>query len=107
MEKPIFSNAPRLINIGDAAPPGELYSMVTPQNQANLFMSRWLRCLALGLAPKTRVDRAWRWLAWKIPRRLVYWCAVRLIAHATSGKYSAQEVPALVAIDALNRWEVR
>jgi len=39
-----------------------------------------------------------------IPRSLVYFCAIRLIAHATQGKYSSQIVPELTAMDALKRW---
>jgi hypothetical protein len=44
-------------------------------------------------------------LAWRMPRRLVYWCAIRVGAHATQGPYSKQEVPALTFMDALKRWE--
>jgi hypothetical protein len=44
-------------------------------------------------------------LAWRMPRKLVYWCAIRLGAHATQGQYSNQEVPALTFMDALKRWE--
>ena len=43
-------------------------------------------------------------LAMVIPRSLVYFCAIRLIAHATQGKYSSQIVPELTAMDALKRW---
>lgn len=43
-------------------------------------------------------------LAWMMPRRLVYWCAIRLFAHATQGRYSDQVVPDLTAADALKRW---
>ena len=39
-----------------------------------------------------------------MPRWLVYWCAVRLIAYATTGKYSDTVVPELTAMDALARW---
>jgi hypothetical protein len=45
------------------------------------------------------------WIAWKLPRLLAYWCAVRVHAHATTGAYSRQVVPELTAIDALKRWE--
>lgn len=45
------------------------------------------------------------WIAWHTPRRLVYWCAVRLHAHATQGPYECQVVPHLTALDALKRWE--
>jgi hypothetical protein len=49
-------------------------------------------------------DRVWQWIAWRLPRRLVMWAAVRLIIHATAGEYSAQVVPELTAMDALRRW---
>lgn len=51
-------------------------------------------------------DKAWMWLAWLMPRRLAYWCTIRLGAHATTGKYSAQVVPELTFTDALKRWEL-
>ena len=54
---------------------------------------------------KTRRDRMWRWLAHKMPKRLVYFCAIRLAAHATTSGYSSEEVPALLFMDALQRWE--
>jgi hypothetical protein len=44
------------------------------------------------------------WLAWRLPRRLVYWAAIRLMTHATYGKWRSN--PGEVnLIDALNRWE--
>lgn len=43
-------------------------------------------------------------LAWRLPRPLVYWCAIRLMAHATTGQYGTTEAPALLAMDALKRW---
>lgn len=43
-------------------------------------------------------------IAWALPKSLVYWCAVRLMVYATQGKYENQVVPALLAIDALRRW---
>lgn len=44
-------------------------------------------------------------LAWMLPRRLVMWAAIRLIAHATTGKYGSVTVPEVTAMDALKRWE--
>jgi len=52
-------------------------------------------------------DMFYEWLATKLPRRLVYCCAIRLGAYATVGSYSWQEVPALHFIEALQRWEAR
>ncbi len=40
-----------------------------------------------------------------LPRKIVYWCAIRLIAKATTGKHSTQIVPELTAMDALKRWD--
>lgn len=40
-----------------------------------------------------------------LPRWLVYWCAIRLVAHATAGKHGAQLVSDMTAMDALDRWE--
>ena len=51
------------------------------------------------------MDRFWKAIAWCLPRRLVMWCAVRLMAHATQGPWGNQEVPALLAMDALQRWD--
>jgi hypothetical protein len=48
----------------------------------------------------------WRQLAWMLPGSLVYWAAVRLMAHATTGRHSDTVVPELTATDALQRWEV-
>ena len=45
------------------------------------------------------------WLAWHLPRRLAYWCAVRVGAHATTGEYGAEETPSLLFTDALERWD--
>lgn len=45
------------------------------------------------------------WVSKRLPRRLVYWSAVRVLANATSGKYSNTEVPALTGMEALMRWK--
>jgi hypothetical protein len=42
---------------------------------------------------------------WCLPRWLVYWCSIRLIAYATQGEYANTIVPDLTAMDALKRWE--
>lgn len=51
---------------------------------------------------REKISRA---IAWILPRDLVYWCAVRVGAHATTGKYGSQEVPRLRLIEALERWK--
>ena len=49
-------------------------------------------------------EKIWMWLAWRLPKELVKWAAIRLMAHATQGPYSNQVVPELSAMDALKRW---
>jgi len=52
--------------------------------------------------------RAKEWLgmklAWMLPRYIVMWASVRMIAHATQGEYGNTIVPELSAMDALKRW---
>lgn len=43
-------------------------------------------------------------IAWVLPKSIVYWCSIRLMAHATQNEYSNQIVPELSAMDALQRW---
>lgn len=56
-----------------------------------------------------RIDFAdWRergamWLAYRLPRRVVYWAACRLLAHA-SYTHSQREVDALSPADCLKAW---
>ena len=50
-------------------------------------------------------DKIAMWIAWKLPKRVVYWCAIRVTAHATTGDYSHQIVPDLTAMDAVQRWD--
>lgn len=47
----------------------------------------------------------YKWIAWKLPKNLIYWCAMRLFAHATSGEYGNTVVPELTAMQGLERWE--
>lgn len=51
-----------------------------------------------------RADTWWRRLAFKMPRGLAYWCAIRVGAYATTGRYGNQVVPELLFMDALQRW---
>ena len=39
-----------------------------------------------------------------LPKDVVYFCAIRVMANATTGKYSKQIVPNLKAMTALERW---
>ena len=52
------------------------------------------------------MDHFWYGIALMLPRKLVYWCGIRLLTHATAGKYSYQVVPELTVLKALKRWEI-
>jgi hypothetical protein len=43
-------------------------------------------------------------IAYLLPRRLVYFCGIRIVAHATTGEYGNTIVPELSAMDAIGRW---
>ena len=45
-----------------------------------------------------------QWLAWKMPKRLAYWAAIRIISYATTGPYGNTIVPELTVTEALKRW---
>lgn len=49
-------------------------------------------------------DKLWRWVASKLPRKLVYLAAIRMWAFATSGDYSDTDASTLTVVDALTRW---
>lgn len=51
------------------------------------------------------MDNIVMWIAWHLPRKVAYWAAIRIGAHATQGKYGTQIVPDLSFMDALKRWE--
>lgn len=48
---------------------------------------------------------AWQAIAWRLPHELVRWCFVRVVAHATTGRFGWTVVPKLSAMDALKRWD--
>lgn len=51
-------------------------------------------------------DGVARWVAYRLPRRVVYFAAIRLGAHATgSPEHAHTEVPELRFVDALERWQ--
>lgn len=54
-----------------------------------------------------RAERALRWFVWRLPRRLVMWCYIRVAAHATTGQFSNTIVPEIGMMEALDRWDVR
>lgn len=59
-----------------------------------------LQCKSAKIA-----ERFWMKLAWILPRSLVYFASIRLVAFATMGRYGNTVVPELTAMDAIQRWE--
>lgn len=51
------------------------------------------------------LDSTYQKIVSRLPKKIVYFCAIRLMAHATCGKYGDTEVPKLDIITALKRWE--
>lgn len=44
------------------------------------------------------------WIVWRLPKWLIYYAAIRLFAHATTGKYGDTVVPDLTMALACQRW---
>lgn len=47
----------------------------------------------------------WWWLAYRVPRPLVYFAAIRLGAEGTTGKWGNTVVPEARFVDLIGRWE--
>lgn len=51
-----------------------------------------------------REEKFYMWITWKLPKKLVYWCAVRLMAWATQGQWGNESPSDVNIMDALERW---
>jgi len=51
-------------------------------------------------------EKLWMWVAWRLPRPLVEWCAIRLMAHATQGQWGNESPDAVSVMTALKRWDL-
>jgi hypothetical protein len=50
-------------------------------------------------------EKIYFWIAWKLPRKLVYWCTIRLMAHATQTAEGIYQEPNEISIfNMLDRW---
>ena len=65
-------------------------------------MRYWWRYTRAALDRKR--EDFWIWLAWKLPLRLVYWCAVRVGAYASTGCWATQDRCELTLMEAIRRW---
>ncbi len=43
-------------------------------------------------------------IVWSLPKVLVKWAYVRVVAHATTGKYEKTELPGLDVVEVIQRW---
>ena len=57
---------------------------------------------------KYLISRQWenflRWLAMRLPKRIVMFSYFNVLSEATTGKYENTVVPELTAMDAIQRW---
>lgn len=49
-------------------------------------------------------EKALRWLAMRLPKRIVMLSYFNVVSTATTGKYGDTVVPELTAMDAIQRW---
>ena len=84
-----------------------MYSHLLPHITHKMYPRQLGESWGVGRKEKemTIKEKLLVWLAYKTPRKLAYWCAVRVMAHATAGKYGDTIVPELRAMEALRRWE--
>jgi hypothetical protein len=61
----------------------------------------WLSCLD-RLSWMDRLSRA---IAWRLPRRIVYWCGLRMLSWATMDGWSSENVDDVSFIEGIKRWE--
>ena len=51
---------------------------------------------------KTKINM---WLAWHMPKRLVYWCAIRMFTRAHITTYRNLEIGDMDFVKAMTDWE--
>ncbi len=52
------------------------------------------------------MERFWIWIAWKLPRPLVKWAAIRLMAHASMTDSNRQRTPSEIdVLNAISSWD--
>lgn len=53
----------------------------------------------------TIMEKLWIKIAWKLPKNLIMWAALRLMAHATQGQWGNDHPDDVSIMDALGRWD--
>jgi len=46
----------------------------------------------------------WYWIVKFLPKKLIYFCFMTVMAHSTTGKYSDTVLPGLSGMDAVGRY---
>ena len=52
----------------------------------------------------TKETNFWFWLVKHLPRKLVYFCFIHVMAYSTTGKYGNTILPELSGMDAIKRY---
>ena len=52
------------------------------------------------------IERICWWIAFHLPRKIVYYAIVRAGVHATTGRWGHLLTPETTLIEVLNRWEI-
>jgi hypothetical protein len=50
------------------------------------------------------MERFWIWLAWKLPRRLALWAAIRVNSEATVLDFPDRTPEQVSVLDAIGKW---
>jgi hypothetical protein len=53
---------------------------------------------------RKRIEKIQLWIIDRLPERVIYRAAIKLMAYGTTGRYSSQVVPELTITEALKRW---
>lgn len=64
------------------------------------------RCVRNARVPSYTLDQIFKWVAWRLPRRLIYWCAIRLMVNGGVDE-SPHALAEVSCIDALTRWNIK
>ncbi len=50
--------------------------------------------------------RFYRFIAWLMPKQIVYWCCQRMLANATMGRWSDRVVSDVTVFEMMARWDI-
>lgn len=53
---------------------------------------------------KAKEVKRWYWIVNLLPKKLIYFCFLHVMAYATAGKYSGTIIPELAGMEAIKRY---